>query len=170
MTMPTVGRRTFLGGDAMGGTANPIDTSTAAWIPLRDGVSFRPLHFRADGYALQLRVEPGRTITRHRHSGDVHALNLSGCRELIETGELAGPGTYVYEPPGNVDSWRCVGEVPCVVQITLTGRIEYLDDAGCVIGHSDSDTARQAYLAWCRRSGVVADQALGLRPDGTLAD
>jgi 2,4'-dihydroxyacetophenone dioxygenase len=146
----------------MNPTAHPLETEALDWIPLREGVSFRPLRFTAAGYSLQLRVEPGTTIPRHRHTGEVHALNLSGHRELIETREIAGPGTFVYEPPGNVDSWRCVGDAPCIIQITLTGRIEYVDDDGSVRQYSDSETARRQYLDWCRYRGMAPDPALGL--------
>jgi hypothetical protein len=139
------------------------------WIPLRDGLSFRPLRFAAGGYTLQLRIEPGTVITRHRHTGEVHALNLSGYREIIDSGEIAGPGDYIYEPPGNVDSWRCLGDQACVIQITLTGRIEYLDDDGAVTHHTDAETARHTYLRWCRARAAMPSAALGLRCDGTLA-
>ncbi|MBS0395473.1 MAG: cupin domain-containing protein [Proteobacteria bacterium] len=151
-------------------TADPVvDTDALAWIPLRPGVAFRPLRFARDGYTLQLRVEPGAIIGRHRHTGEVHAYTVSGARELIEAGTVAGAGSYVYEPPGNVDSWRCVGAQPCIVQITLTGRVEYLDAHGAVEAHSDSDTARGAYLDWCRRTGIAPASTLGLAPDGSLA-
>jgi hypothetical protein len=149
-------------------TAHPLETEALDWIPLREGVSFRPLRFTATGYCLQLRVEPGTTIPRHRHTGEVHALTLSGRRELIETREIAGPGTFVYEPAGNADSWRCFGDAPCINQITLTGRIEYVDADGSVREQSDAGTARRQYLDWCRHRGMAPDPALGLRADGAL--
>ncbi len=134
-------------------SANPVHAPIVDWVPLRQGVSFRPLRFASDGYSLQLRVEPGTTISRHRHTGEVHAYNIRGYREIIETSEIAGPGTYVYEPPGNLDSWRCVGDAACVVQINLKGRVEYLDENGTVVGFSDTHTARETYLNWCKDKG-----------------
>jgi hypothetical protein len=141
-------------------TAYPVDAASIAWVPLRAGLSFRPLHFAPDGYSLQLRLEPGVTIPRHRHTGDVHAYNLEGSRELIETGERVPRGTYVYEPSGNIDTWRCVGDVPCIVQITLKGRVEYLDDRGEVRDATDTHTAREAYLRFCSLQGVRPDPVL----------
>jgi hypothetical protein len=141
-------------------TRRPIDSATLDWIPLREGLSFRPLHFAEDGYSLQLRLEPGVTIARHRHTGEVHAYNLFGKRELIETGEIVGPGTYVFEPAGNVDSWRCVGDEPCIIQISLKGRVEYLDDDGAVIEVDDALTTRDAYQKWCDVRGVIPNVSL----------
>jgi hypothetical protein len=138
----------------MTSSANPVCADELDWVPLRDGISFKPLHFAADGYSLQLRVEPGTTIGRHRHTGEVNAYTISGSREIIETGEIVGPGTFVHEPRGNVDSWRCAGGEPCVVQISLRGRVEYLDAGGNVTSHTDTHTARAAYLKWCDEHAV----------------
>jgi 2,4'-dihydroxyacetophenone dioxygenase len=57
-----------------------------------------------------LRLEPGAEIATHRHTGEVHAFNLEGSRQL-SSGEIIGPGDYVYEPLGNMDSWKVVGDV-----------------------------------------------------------
>lgn len=141
----------------MTASANPIATEALPWIPLRDGVSMRPLHFEDDGYALHLKVGPGAVITRHRHTGAAHALNLSGRREIVDTGEVVGPGDYVFEAAGNQDSWRCYGDAPCVVHITLTGRVEYLGAHGEVESYSDSATARRHYLDWCAAAGQAPD-------------
>ncbi|MGE0597092.1 MAG: 2,4'-dihydroxyacetophenone dioxygenase family protein [Hyphomonadaceae bacterium] len=135
-------------------TATPIVAADAPWIPLSPGVSFKPLRFGKRGRSLQLRVEPGVLVPPHRHTGAVHAFNLSGSRELVEKGEIAGPGAYVYEPPGNVDSWRAVGEEPCVVLINLTGRVEYIDENGAVAEFTDTDKLYATYLTWCALEGV----------------
>jgi 2,4'-dihydroxyacetophenone dioxygenase len=138
-------------------SANPVSTADLDWVPLRSGISIRPLHFEADGYALQLKIDPGAVVTRHRHTGEVHALNLSGYREIIETGEIVGPGDYVFEPVGNVDAWRCYGDEPCVVHITLKGRNEYLDEDGNVASYTDRDTALREYLDHCDATGRTPD-------------
>ena len=92
-------------------------------------------------------------IPRHRHTGEVHAFNLSGTRLLTDTGEAVGPGTYVYEPVGNTDTWQAIGSEPCVILIEANGRVEYLDDHDRVVRHSDAVTARRAYLDWCAGAG-----------------
>jgi len=144
----------------MNTTAYPVNADSIPWLPLHDGLSLRPLYFSPDGYCAQLRIEPGVTIPRHRHTGEVHAYNLAGCRELIETGEIARPGTYIYEPPGNEDSWRCVGYVPCIVQFSITGRVEYLGPRDEVLSTTDSRTACEAYLRWCAQQGRSPDPAI----------
>lgn len=135
-------------------TSSPVNVSNHPWVPLGPGVSFKPMRFGRAGRTLQLRVEPGVTVPSHRHTGAVHAFNLSGSRELIEVGEIAGPGAYVFEPAGNVDSWRCVGDEPCVVQINLTGRLEYIAADGSVVDYTDTKRLWATYKAWCDEQGV----------------
>ena len=94
--------------DPMGMTsflpARAIGHGTVPWVPLSPGKSFKPLRFLHDdrGFVELLRLDPGEEIALHRHTGEVHALNLEGSRQL-SSGEIIGPGDYVYEPAGNVD-------------------------------------------------------------------
>jgi len=134
--------------------ARPVETDGMPWIPTGPGKSFRPLRFAADGWSELMRLEPGSAVALHRHAGEVHAFNISGTREILGTGELVGPGSYVYEPAGTVDGWGATGDEPCVVHIKVTGTIEYLDDNGQVIESVNAETQRAVYLAWCRAHDV----------------
>ena len=116
-----------------------MNTEKSPWIPLGPGESFQLLHASADERVLLLRVEPGTVIPLHRHEGHVHAFNVSGYRKLIETGEIVGPGGYVFEPVGNVDSWMAVGDEPVIVHIVSTGAMEYLGQNGEVLARHDAN-------------------------------
>ena len=125
------------------------------WIPTGLGKSFRPLRCAADGWTELMRLEPGSAVAVHRHTGEVHALNLAGTQEILGTGERVGPGNYVYEPAGTIDGWAAIGDEPCVVHIKVTGTIEYLGENGQVIESVSADTQRALYLAWCREHAVA---------------
>lgn len=141
--------------DAVAGQSLP-------WIPIRAGLSFKPLRFFPDlvGYVQLLRVEPGTLIERHRHAGEVHAYHLSGYRKLLGTGEVIGPGDYVYEPAGNVDSWTVVGDEPLIAFIVIWGAIEYLDEQGAVIKTASPATALENYRRYCQLTGTAMDAPL----------
>ena len=109
-------------------TSPPIHTHELSWIPAGPGIWIRPLRFDGDERTLQLKVAPGVSIGLHRHTGAVHAFNVSGERRL-GTGEVAGPGAYVYEPPGNVDCWSASGD--------------------------DTASLRRMYLTWCAENDVA---------------
>ncbi len=126
-----------------------LQTASIPWIPLGPGESFKPLRFLRNGRALLLRLEPGTIIPRHRHLGEVHGLNLSGSRKLIESGEIIGPGDYVYEPAGNVDSWMAVGDEPVIVHIVSFGAMEYLGDDDQVLRRDTPASLQEIYLRYC---------------------
>lgn len=134
-------------------TSKPIHTDDLPWMPLEPGVSARLLRLAGKDRSLQLKVEPGVTIEPHAHGGEVHAYTLSGSRRL-GTGEIAGPGAYVYEPAGNMDSWSCEGDEPVIVQITMSGSLTYLGEDGRVVASTDTDNLRESYLAWCAEEGL----------------
>lgn len=129
--------------------AFPADVDDLPWQQIKPGFHRKLLRGGGDGdvRVQLLRLEPGTVIPRHRHAGEVHALNLTGSRKLLDTGEVIGPGGYVYEPPGNIDSWMAVGDTPVIVFTTAQGAIEYLDDRDQVIGRTTTSGATREYQA-----------------------
>jgi len=137
--------------------ALPLDTDAMPWIPTGPGKSFRPLRFTADGWSELMRLEPGSVVALHRHTGELHAFNVTGTREILGTGELVGPGNYVYEPAGTVDTWGATSDGPCVIHLKATGAIEYLGPDGQVTEAVTAASQRAIYLEWCQREGVAPD-------------
>jgi len=134
-----------------------LDTTSIPWIPLGPGESFKPLRFLSNdrGRVLLLRLDPGTVVPRHRHLGEVHGFNIAGSRKLIESGEIAGPGAYVYEPAGNVDSWMAIGDEPVVVHITSFGAMEYLGDYDQVLRRDTASSLHQIYLRYCEEHNIA---------------
>jgi 2,4'-dihydroxyacetophenone dioxygenase len=134
-----------------------LDSESIPWIPLGPGESFKPLRFFPNdrGRVLLLRLEPGTIAPRHRHLGDVHGFNLSGSRQLLETGEIVGPGAYVFEPAGNVDSWMAVGDEPVIVHITSFGAMEYLGNNDEVLRRDTASSLRDVYLRYCEEHNLA---------------
>jgi 2,4'-dihydroxyacetophenone dioxygenase len=124
----------------------PSDLDALPWQPLAPGFSMKLIRggSDADTRALLLRLEPGTVVARHRHDGEIHAFNLSGTRRL-DSGEEIGPGGYVYEPPGNIDSWSAIGDVPVVIFLTANGAIEYLDAHDAVLRRTTTGSVTASY-------------------------
>ncbi|HEX6717078.1 MAG TPA: 2,4'-dihydroxyacetophenone dioxygenase family protein [Pyrinomonadaceae bacterium] len=131
-------------------SARNVSHDTIPWVPLSEGKSFKPLRFLSGnrGFVELLRLEPGSSIPTHRHTGEIHAFNLEGSRELC-TGELIRPGDYVYEPAGNVDSWKVVGDVPAVILVVVMGAVEYLGPDDNVTNVYTADTLMELYRQYC---------------------
>lgn len=103
-------------------------------------------------------------VSANRHRGEVHAMNVSGQRRIDGRSELIGPGTYAYEPAGNIGSWSGVGDETCIVSITVAAAMEYLDDEGNVLSSDDTDSLRDTYHRWCSQTGVSPDPRLEIKP------
>jgi 2,4'-dihydroxyacetophenone dioxygenase len=137
--------------------SQPLDTESIPWIPLGPGESFKPLRFFSNdrGRVLLLRLDPGTVVPRHRHLGEVHGFNLAGSRQLLDTGEIVGPGAYVYEPSGNVDSWMAVGDEPVIVHIVSFGAMEYLGEDDQVLRRDTASSLHKIYLDYCQANNLT---------------
>jgi quercetin dioxygenase-like cupin family protein len=136
-------------------SARSIANNVVPWVPLTDGKSFKPLRFLSGnrGFVELLRLEPGAAIPTHRHTGEVHAFNMQGSRQL-GSGEIVGPGDYVYEPAGNVDSWKVVGDVPLVVLVVVSGAVEYLGPDDRVTSIYTADVLMEMYRRYCEANEI----------------
>ena len=72
------------------------------WVPQSAHVSFKPLILNvSQGYYVNiLRVRQSGVLSRHRHSGPVHALTLRGTWRYLEHDWVASAGDYAFEPAG----------------------------------------------------------------------
>ncbi|MGH8144913.1 MAG: cupin domain-containing protein [Rhodanobacteraceae bacterium] len=122
------------------------------WIPsATPGKSSKPLRFLSGdrGFVELLRMEPGVAMPLHRHTGEIHACNLRGSRRLC-TGEIIGPGDYVFEPPGNTDWWKIVGDDVMEALVVVMGTVEFLNADGTVRATVSATTQFAEYQRHCR--------------------
>lgn len=133
------------------------NSAALPWIPSASaGKSSKPLRFFSGdrGFVELLRMEPGVVMPLHRHTGEIHAYNLSGSRMLC-TGEVIGQGDYVYEPPGNVDWWKIVGDEPMVALVIVMGAVEFLGPGGAVRFRASAQTQLAEYEGYCAAHGLA---------------
>lgn len=124
------------------------------WAPLGNECYSRPLCLNVtEGYYVHiLRVKKPGIVNRHRHSGQVQLLTLKGHWHYPEKDWVAGPGTYVFEPPGDVHT-LIVPEVGAemVFVAFVRGALLYVDERGELTGYDDVftrlETARRHYEA-----------------------
>jgi hypothetical protein len=55
------------------------------------------LRFEPGGWSELMRLEPGSVVSLHRHTGEVHAFNLSGTREITGAVQYLGTDGKVTE-------------------------------------------------------------------------
>lgn len=128
------------------------------WVPQGPGVAFSPLLLNVtQGYYVNLlRVRRSGVLSRHRHTGPVHAFTLRGEWYYREHEWRAKVGDYVYEPPGETHTLIVPAE--CVEMITLfhvTAGYNYLDEEEGITGVEDVFTKLAAARAHWRAIGAA---------------
>jgi hypothetical protein len=125
------------------------------WIPFGEGNAWKPLRFFSHGGFVQLfRMAPGSESPPHRHSGETHAFQLAGQRRL-RSGEVIGPGDYVCEPIGEVDSWSVIGDEPLLLLAVVHGAVEFVDPDGNISSRLTAQTQFERYAEHCREHSLA---------------
>jgi 2,4'-dihydroxyacetophenone dioxygenase len=120
--------------------ATDLDGDERDWIPQAAGVWFKPLLLNvSQGYYINLlRVRKAGVLSRHRHSGPVHAFTLRGRRRYLEHDWEATPGSYAFEPPGETHTLVVPDDVTEMVTLFhITGGYTYVDPDGLALGYED---------------------------------
>src|ERR1700740_2985705 len=118
--------------------APDLDTNERAWFPQSSDVAFRPLILNvSQGYYINiLRVRDSGVLSRHRHSGPVHALTLRGKWRYLEHDWVATPGDYAFEPPGETHTLVVPDDVDEMATLFhVTGGYTYVDPYGAALGY-----------------------------------
>lgn len=142
----------------MGLPDQAIQTDELPWVPQGDRVWFKPVRFDlANGrWANLLKVEGGGKVNRHRHSGgQVLGFCIEGGWHYLERDWVARPGTFIYEPPGDIHTLVVNEDAGYTITLFLIeGVIQYLDDEDNIIYQDDVFTKMERYLNYCRESGI----------------
>ena len=110
------------------------------WVPQAENVWFRPLHLnRTSGQWVNLlKVRKSGVLSRHRHPAPVHGYVIRGSWRYLEHDWVATPGSYVYEPPGDVHTLVCdEGVEEMITYFQVNGVMCYVDPWGKVTGYED---------------------------------
>ncbi|HEV7371817.1 2,4'-dihydroxyacetophenone dioxygenase family protein [Arenibaculum sp.] len=140
--------------------ASAIPDDEDVWVPQAPGVWFRPLLLnRTSGmWCSLLRVRRAGILSRHRHPAPVHGLVLKGSWRYLEHDWIATPGSFVFEPPGEVHTLVVDGaDEEMITFFQVTGLLLYVDHEGAPTGFEDVFTK----IEMCRRH--YAGTPLGAR-------
>ena len=122
------------------GGALDLSEDERHWVPQAENVWFKPLVLNVSGgsYVNLLRVRKSGVLSRHRHSGPVHAFTLRGAWHYLEHDWVAREGDYAFEPPGETHTLVVPDDVPEMVTLFhVTGGYTYVDPVGNALGYED---------------------------------
>lgn len=139
-----------------------LDGDERDWVPQSEDVSFKPLILSVSQgfYVNILRVRRAGLLSRHRHSGPVHAFTLRGRWHYLEHDWEATPGDYAFEPPGETHTLVVPDDVDEMATLFhVTGGYTYVDPYGAATGYEDVFTKLENVRRHYERLGLGADYA-----------
>jgi quercetin dioxygenase-like cupin family protein len=135
------------------------------FVPYQEGVVFQLLQVDIESglWVLRVRFEPGVTIQRHRHTGEVLAFTLSGSWRYLEYPEINTAGSYLYEPAGSIHTLHVPASNKEVTDVWFAIRGANLDlrDDDSVEHVIDAGTILEIYRARCEEQGAPAPAVIG---------
>ena len=156
-----------LASDVMGG---PLSLHRAEdelpFVTYQEGVVFQLLQVNIEGglWVIRVRFEPGVTIQRHRHTGEVFAFTVGGSWRYLEYPDINRAGSYLFEPAGAIHTLHVPATNREVTDVwfAIRGANLNLDTAGNVEAVLDAATVLEIYRAQCRERGLGAPNVIGI--------
>lgn len=139
------------------------DPEALPWVPQAEGVSFRPLRICPEkgSWTNLLRVSRRGMINLHRHLAPVEAWVVQGQWRYLERDWVARPGTYIFEPAGDVHTLATVGNEEMITLFVMHGPIEYIGDDGETLFVETAETKLTRYADYCAVNGIPLAPIIG---------
>ena len=132
-----------------------IPDDERVWVPQAPEVWFRPLLLNTvtGSWCNLLRVRKSGVLSRHIHPSWVTGYVIKGAWRYLEHDWVAGEGSFVYEPPGEIHTLvvdAASGAQEMITFFNIHGAMVYVDEAGKVTGYEDVFTK----IEMCRKHYV----------------
>ncbi len=139
--------------------------SELPFVPYQEGVTFQLLQVDINNslWVVRVKSEPGVTIQRHRHTGDVLAFTTAGSWRYLEYPDVNVAGSYLYEPAGSIHTLNVPDSNTEITDIwfAVRGANLDLDDDDNVISVLDAATILEIYRAQCAEIGIGDPDVIG---------
>jgi 2,4'-dihydroxyacetophenone dioxygenase len=132
-------------------------------------VAFKPLLLNVShGYFINLvRVRGSGVVSRHRHSGPVHAFTLRGRWHYLEHDWIASAGDYAFEPPGETHTLVVPDDVEEMVTLFhVTSGYTYVDPYGVALGYEDASPSLNKQAVTMKQSDLAKTISVDWFDDG----
>lgn len=135
------------------------------FVPLGDGSHLQLLQVDVEGglWVIRTRFEPGITVQRHKHTGEVFAFTIAGSWKYLEYPEVNTAGSYLHEPAGSVHTLTVLPdqEQPTDVWFAIYGANLNLDADDNVEMVIDAGFILDFYVASCEAEGHGRPDVIG---------
>jgi 2,4'-dihydroxyacetophenone dioxygenase len=132
--------------------------SELPFVDIMEGVAVQVAHvnIKAGLWVTRMRAQPGVTLQRHQHTGEVFAFTIQGSWNYLEYPEVNTAGSYLFEPAGSVHTLHVPNSNVGITDVwfAIRGANLYLDEQGNVTSVADATAALNRYLNACRGAGL----------------
>jgi 2,4'-dihydroxyacetophenone dioxygenase len=131
------------------------------WVPYGENVWFQPCSFDVTkgGFANVLKVMPGARLSKHYHTSTVHGYTLRGSWHYLEHEWVATPGTYIFEPPGELHTLVVDADQkePMMTFFVLSAALIYVNEDNSFMAYDDGFTLLELARKHYANNGVGVD-------------
>lgn len=135
------------------------------FVPYQEGVLFQLLQVNTETglWIARVRFEPGVTIQRHRHTGEVFAFTIRGSWRYLEYPDINVAGSYLFEPAGAIHTLHVPATNKEITDVwfAIRGANLNLDANGNVEAVLDAAAVLEIYRGQCRQLGLAAPKVIG---------
>ena len=139
--------------------------SDLPFVPYQDGVMFQLLQADVEAglWVIRVRFEPGVSLQKHKHTGEVFGFTIKGNWKYREYAEVNRAGSYLYEPAGSVHTLEVPKDNKEITDVwfAIRGANLNLDENGNVESVLDAGMALDVYRAQCAAAGHAAPSVIG---------
>lgn len=140
-----------------------VDTNDMPWVPFDEKTChFKPVRFdfTTGTWTYLFKIKPNQVLTRHRHTGgNVIGFNLKGQWRYAERDWVAKPGTYIFEPPGDIHTLITEDE-EVITLFILGGSLQYFDEENQIVGQDDIFSVYKKYCDFYLENGLTMNPIL----------
>ena len=135
------------------------------YVAYQEGVVFQLLHADVEAglWVIRVRFQPGVTIQRHKHTGEVFAFTVQGSWNYLEYPEVNTAGSYLFEPAGSVHTLHVPASNSEVTDVwfAIRGANLNLDAENKVESVLDAGAVLEIYLGLCEAGGHGRPNVIG---------
>lgn len=134
------------------------------WVPFTEDQSsyFKPLRFdlSTGAWVFLFKVKSNQVLGKHRHTGgSVIGYNIQGKWRYEGRNWMATPGTFIFEPPGDIHTLITEDE-EVVTLFILGGTLQYFNDDDEITGQDDVFTVLKKYKDFCAENNIAENHDL----------
>jgi 2,4'-dihydroxyacetophenone dioxygenase len=141
-------------------TGFPVPGEDRPWIPASYGAQkYLRLNLQTGEWVILARIDPGQPVPYHKHHGGLNLWIIEGELNFVDEHWVAGPGTYVFEPPGNTHVE--LSEKGVLMLVWSQGPLEFLNADNTPAEVRDCVAWKREIEEYHERSGIPMPPAPG---------